>query len=93
MATITVKLNHKGVQALLKSKQVESALVTSGNRVANQARNVVPVRSGQLRDSIKVVADQTPTRARVRVVLDTPYAAKVAATNPAIAASLDTAGE
>lgn len=77
------------MRQMLKSPAVQAALRAEANIKAARLRSVVPVDTGKLRDSITVEMDETRSRARARVVMNTPYAAVVAATSPQIASVLD----
>lgn len=86
-----VRPSSAGIKALLNSTGVRRDLARRGRAVAEVAKAAVPMESGELRRSIVVRSEQHRDRAVVHVVAETPYAAKVLATNTAFAASLDAA--
>jgi HK97 gp10 family phage protein len=58
--------------------EIERAVKETGNEVVNEARRIVPVRTGRLRDSLKVgkaIKDLLSDPARLEVVIssDAPY--------------------
>lgn len=91
MARTKVTLNSTDLGKILKSDAVRAALLVKGRRVEGRLKSTVPVVSGDLRKSITLKQDTTKSRARVRIILGTPYGAVVAATNPVVASSLDAA--
>ena len=67
MANSRVRLSSAGMKALLNGGGVRSAVRREAEQVAQRARSIAPVQSGDYRDSIHVV-DDTTDRAVARVV-------------------------
>jgi len=72
MAGVQIKLDSRGMEALLKSDQMRPPLRAVAERVAATARSTAPVDSGEYRDSITVVS-ATTDRAVERVVATAPH--------------------
>lgn len=73
-----VKLNHRGMEQMLKSEGVAREVHRRAEHIASNAKSFAPVASGDYRDSIDVVDDVTD-RAVSRVVVRVPYALDVEA--------------
>lgn len=86
-----VTVNQAGVRALLRSRDVEQDLERRAERVAAAARASAPKRTGELAERIVTETVHRPDRTVARVVADVPYAAKITAENPFLAAALDAA--
>ena len=67
MANPRVRLDRAGMRALLNGRDVRGAVRREAEQVAQRARSIAPVESGDYRDSIRVV-DDTTDRAVARVV-------------------------
>lgn len=85
---IKVKLNSRGMGALLNSSDVRSALTDRAERVLSAAKASAPVASGEYRDSLHIV-QVTTDRAVVRVASSAPHAFVVEANTGCLARSLD----
>ena len=88
MADIKVKLNSRGMGALLKSSDVRAGLTDRAERVLSAAKASAPVASGAYRDSLHIV-QVTTDRAVVRVASNAPHAFVVEANTGCLARSLD----
>lgn len=89
---MSVRANQAGIKALLRDQDTLRMLTRLGRKVERAAKAAVPVESGDLRRSVTIRSElHGGTRWVVHVVAEQPYAAKVLATNPAFAASLDAA--
>lgn len=88
MASTRVKLNSRGVAALLKSSGVRADLTARGQRVLSAAQSSAPVASGAYRDGLHIVQDTTD-RAVVRVAGATDHDLVVEANTGNLARALD----
>ena len=86
-----VTVNRNGIRDLLLSDDVRRDLEARAARVEQAAKATAPRDTGQLADSITTETVRRSDRWVARVVADVPYGAKVSATNPFLAASLDAA--
>ena len=77
MANFRYVGKRTGVKGLLSMPGVKSDLSSRGSRVLAAARGGAPVDTGELRSRTRLVSDEVNGRARVRVVADTPYAARL----------------
>lgn len=76
---VSFEFNDRDIQKILKGSEVRDALRQIAEDMASRARASAPVDSGEYRDSIHVETDETPTRARARVVASADHAAAVEA--------------
>lgn len=88
---VRVKLNSKGVVALLKSDEVRDMLTKRAERVLAAAQASAPVVSGNYRSGLKIIQDTTD-RAAVRVAGTAPHSHLVEANHGTLARALDAAG-
>lgn len=91
MAKTRVKLDSRGVAALLQSPSVRADLRARGERVASAARASAPVQTGNYRDRIEVW-EVTTDRAVVRVGSRAPHGHLVEARTGNMARALNAAG-
>lgn len=87
---ITVKLDHGGMAALLKSDEVRSELTTRAEAVLSAAQSSAPVASGEYRDGLHI-EQATTDRAVVRVSGSTDHDWIVEANTGNLARALDAA--
>jgi len=85
-----VKLNGRGVQAILNSSETRAILTPKAESVLAAAKASAPVASGAYRDSLHIEQDTTD-RVVVRVVADVPYALLVEANTGTLSRALDSA--
>jgi hypothetical protein len=80
-----VSVRFKGIPTLLQrlrhvfdlTKELEKTLESEGKHVETTAKELCPVRTGQLRDSILVETDVTDESLEVSIQTDIPYAMKI----------------
>lgn len=87
----TVRLNRRGMAALLNAPGVRDDLTRRASRVEAAAKASAPVESGAYRNSIHVVQDTTD-RAVVRVVAESDHGLVVEANTGTLKRALDAAG-
>lgn len=91
MPRTRVTVNKSGARALLNDPKVRAMLREQAERVAERARAIAPVESGEYRDSI-TVESATTDRAVERVVAKVPYAGVVEAKTGNLARALGNEG-
>lgn len=62
MAYANYRANHAGVRELLRSQPIAEIVEAAAEKIADRARTLAPVRSGDYRDSIRVVSDVHASR-------------------------------
>lgn len=72
MAGVRIKLDSRGMGAVLKSDEMRPPLRAVAERWAETARSTAPVDTGEYRDSIKVIS-ATTDRAVERVITTAPH--------------------
>lgn len=87
---IEVKLNHGGMDALLKSSEVRAELTRRAEAVLSAAQANAPVLTGNYRAGLEIHQDTTD-RAVVRVVGTAPHSHLVEADTGNLARALDAA--
>lgn len=93
MSRVKVKLDRRGMRELLRSAGVQRELDRRAERVAETARSLAPVESGDYRDSIHAEPDPTSERARAKVVADDYKAHILEAKHRTLGRALDGAGD
>lgn len=91
MASTKVKLNHRGVEEVLKSRQTRALLTEKAQRVLSAAVASAPVVTGNYRAGLEVQQDTTD-RAIARVAGTAPHSHLVEADSGNLARALDAAG-
>lgn len=91
MAAIRVKLNSRGMGAMLNSAEVRRELTNRASRVLAAAQAAAPVDTGAYRASLHL-QQATTDRAVVRVVAGTDHAFVVEADRGTLARALGAAG-
>lgn len=86
-----LKMNYKGMGALLKGAPASAALASRMQRALSAAQASAPVVSGNYKASLHIEQDTTD-RAVARVVADVPYALIVEAETGNLARALGAAG-
>ena len=81
--------NSAGWRRVLRGRGAQSATSAQAARVAAAARAAAPVDTGEYRDSITVVDDPTPNRARSKVVAPVRHAALVEARSNTLGRALE----
>jgi hypothetical protein len=90
MARLRFKLISSGMRELQHEDGVRRRLREAADPALNEMRRLVPVRTGALRDSLRLV-DDTTDRPVVRIVSDLPYAAAINAATGFMSRGLDAA--
>jgi hypothetical protein len=90
MARTTVKLNHSGVESVLKSSKVRAELTRRAERVLEAAKAAAPVATGAYRDGLHIV-QATTDRAVTRVAGSSDHDFVVEADTGNLARALDQA--
>lgn len=91
MARTKIKLNHSGMESMLKSSGVRSFLTERAERVLSAARDNAPVVTGEYRDGLHI-EQVTTDRAVVRVAGSSDHDYGVEAQTGNLARALDAAG-
>lgn len=91
MPPIFVKLNHPGVEAVLKSAGVARELERRARNVAAAAQADPHDVSGAYEASIQVLVEEHPTRVVAHIKSESPYAMQVEAKYGVLARALDAA--
>lgn len=91
MGRAEVKLDSRGVRALLNDPGVRAEVGKHADRVLAAAKSSAPVESGRYKESIHRVS-VTTDRAVERVVADAPHAHLVEARTGNLARALNAAG-
>lgn len=86
-----VKINHRGVEDVLRSPGVESDLIDRAERVAAAAESSAPVRSGDYKDSIVAFTEMHQDRVVAHVSVGVRYGMLVEANTGNLARALDAA--
>ena len=87
MAT-RVKLNRAGIIEVLKSSEVEAALMSVAEAAASVARASAPVSSGEYQNSISAFTEMHADRVVAHVSSDAPHAMAVEARTGNLARAL-----
>jgi hypothetical protein len=83
-----VKLNRAGIIEVLKSSEVEAALMSVAEAAAAAARASAPVSSGAYQDSISAFTEMHADRVVAHVSSDAPHAMAVEAATGNLARAL-----
>lgn len=83
-----VKLNRAGIIQVLKSPEVEAALMSVAEAAASAARASAPVSSGEYQDSISAFTEMHADRVVAHVSSDAPHAMAVEARTGNLARAL-----
>ena len=89
---VRVRLNHAGMRALLFAPGVRADLQRRGERVLAAAQASAPVDSGEYRASLRLIADDHPSRPAVHVGATVDYGMEVEADHGTLSRALDAAG-
>lgn len=91
MALAKVRLNHRGVEEVLRSSGVESDLMARAERVASAAEASAPVKSGEYKDSVIAFTEMHSDRVVAHVSVGVRYGMLVEANTGNLARALDAA--
>lgn len=86
---VRFRLDRGGVRELLKSRQMKNDMQRRAEQVADHARTLAPVVSGEYRRSIEATTELGPTRHVGRAIATVPYAQKVEADRRVLGRAID----
>jgi type V secretory pathway adhesin AidA len=87
MASVRVKLNHRGMRDLLNSSAARAALEGPAQSVLVRAKATAPVDTGAYRDSLHIAEDRTD-RVVLRIGSNLDYATTIQANTGHLARAL-----